>query len=199
MAMLKMPVRSRGFTLVELMVTLFVLAILVMIAAPNFRDLLRRNEVSSAANALRADIAYARSEAVTRGTIVSICPSTDHTNCSDESAYGSGWLIYTYTPGHAVASTDYVDGDDDNPLLRAGDARENISIQSANANVISFGPQGQLLPTGTQLRFQTCFRPQGESGTGSSSKGVPGAELTVNGSGSVSTESMGIDATCDPS
>lgn len=199
MAVRRASTRPRGFTLVELMVTLFVMAILVMIAAPNFRDLLRRNQVSSAANALLADIAYARSEAVTRGNIVSICASTDHESCSGDSAYESGWIVYTYTLGNGVANTAYDSGSSPgkNIILRVGDARENMSIQAIDSDVISFGTQGQVQPTGKQLKFQTCYRPSGETGTGSSTKAVPGSELTVNGSGSASSQSMAVKSTCD--
>ena len=71
-----------GFTLLELMVTLAVASILAVIALPSFRDLLRKNQVSSANNALLADLSYARSEAITRGNIVSICPSSDGATCT---------------------------------------------------------------------------------------------------------------------
>src|SRR5690348_2467245 len=94
---------KRGFTLLELMVTLAVASVLVVIAVPSFRDLLRRNQVSSASNALLADLSYARSEASMRGSIVSICPSTDGTTCTSTQAYESGWLVYTYSAGHSVA------------------------------------------------------------------------------------------------
>ena len=42
MAMTHAPRTTRGFTLVELMVTLAVLAILTMVAVPSFRDTIRR-------------------------------------------------------------------------------------------------------------------------------------------------------------
>ena len=48
MAMMHTPRTMRGFTLIELMVTLAVLAILTMVAVPNFRDTIRRSRVSAA-------------------------------------------------------------------------------------------------------------------------------------------------------
>lgn len=189
-----------GFTLLELMVALAVASVLVVVAVPSFRDLLRRNQVSSANNALLADLGYARSEAITRGSIVSICPSSDGTTCSvGTQAYESGWLVYTYTPGNAVAGTAYDDSKKTtNLLLRYTMARNGASIEADSDDIVSFGSQGQTLPAGTTHTFWTCFRPKGESGGGSSTGKVPGVELTVNGSGSVTSKKLGEKANCLP-
>lgn len=196
--MRKLPIRRSGFSLVELMVALAVAAILMVVAAPSFRDLLRRNEVSSAGNALLADLAYARSEAVTRGNIVSICPSTDLTSCTDDTAYESGWIVYTYVAGKGVANT-AIDGTTNSFVLRATGPRDNVSIQAIDDTVVSFGPQGQTLPSGQQYKFQTCSRPKGDEGTGTSTNAVPGSELTVNASGSASAQPLGVQTSCTPS
>jgi len=188
---------GRGFTLLELMVALAVASVLAVVAAPSFRDALKRNHVSSASNALLADLAYARSEAITRGSIASICPTSDGKTCSDTQAYESGWLVYTYAAGQAVASTAYDDTKKDvNRLLRYTTAREGVSVQADSADIISFGPQGQTLPTGSTHTFWTCSRSQGESGGGSSTDKVPGAELTVNGSGSTSSKKLPDKTSC---
>lgn len=57
----------RGFTLLELMVTIAVLAILTTIAIPNFRDLVQNNRVTTQANELVSALTFARTEAVKRG------------------------------------------------------------------------------------------------------------------------------------
>jgi len=197
--MRKQPIRQSGFSLVELMVALAVAAILLVVAAPSFRDLLKRNEVSSAGNALLADLAYARSEAVTRGNIVSICPSTDLTTCTDDTAYESGWIVYAYLPGKGVANTDVSSDPSVNLVLRVTGPRDNVSIQAIDSTVVSFGPQGQTLPSGQQYKFQTCSRPKGDEGTGTSTNAVPGSELTVNASGSASAQALGVQTSCTPS
>ena len=100
---------NKGFSLVELMVALAVAAILLVAAGPSFRDAIRRNKVSSASNALLADIAYARSEAINRGNVVSICPSSDQATCTGNGkAYENGWLVYTYQAGKGVALARHV-------------------------------------------------------------------------------------------
>jgi type IV fimbrial biogenesis protein FimT len=191
--------RTPGFTLIEMMVTVAVLAILMAIAVPSFTNVMRRSDVTSATNALLADISYARSEAANRHTTVSICPSSNGTSCTDDTAYETGWIVYTYEAGKAVSNTDYVSGDATNLLLRTTQGRSGVSIQAKSAVVISFGQQGQLKPESTTLAFEVCYRPNGETGTGSSTTAVPGTSLAVSGSGSVSTGKLGVKTGCTPS
>ena len=60
---------SRGFTLIELMVTLTVMAILLSIAAPSFTSLMAANRMSTQTNEFIGALNLARSEAVRRGQI----------------------------------------------------------------------------------------------------------------------------------
>jgi type IV fimbrial biogenesis protein FimT len=195
---------AAGFTLLELMVTLAVAAILAVIALPSFRDLLRKNQVSSANNALLADLSYARSEAITRGNVVSICPSSDGSACTaNGQAYESGWLVYSYTPGNGKATTAFDSSKagttGTNRLLRYTQARPGVSIQLNSTSIISFGPQGQTLPATSTYTFWTCFRAKDETGTGTSTARVPGVALSVSGSGSVTSQTLGNQTACTPS
>lgn len=65
--------RNRGFTLIELMVAISVLVILSTLAVPSFRALIQNNRATTLSNELVTSINYARSEAVRRGLVVSIC------------------------------------------------------------------------------------------------------------------------------
>lgn len=192
--MARVPCRQHGFSLLELMITITVVAILLAIAVPSFRDVIRRNQVSSASNELLAGLAYARTEAIDRGQLVSICPSSNGTSCTaGGQAYEPGWLVYTYPAGAASANKAY---DATSTLLRVTGARAGVSIQSRGNTVITFGQQGQLRP-GTALAFVTCAR-TGSSGTGESTSAAPGVGLNVNGSGSVSSQAWAVGAACTP-
>lgn len=72
-------------TLIELMVTVSVLAVLAAVAAPSFTPLMERWRVRSAAEALQSTIYYARSEAIKRGGGVTITA-----NGAD---WGGGWVV----------------------------------------------------------------------------------------------------------
>lgn len=65
--------RVKGFTLVELMVTVAVLAILVALAGPSLADMLRKNRAQAEVNTIKSMFNYARSEAVQRSGQVYVC------------------------------------------------------------------------------------------------------------------------------
>lgn len=78
---------SRGFSLVELMVTLAVAAILLTLATPNFVRMINNYQVTAQANDLLGSLATARSEAVKRGGAVSLTPSG--------TGFQGGWCMHT--------------------------------------------------------------------------------------------------------
>lgn len=81
-----------GFTLLELLVTLSVVAVLVAIGLPSFRGLHDRLRADAARMQLVATFATARSTAVTRNLPVSICASQNGRRCEGE--WTQGWMIY---------------------------------------------------------------------------------------------------------
>lgn len=185
---------TRGFSLIELMVTLAVLAILTMVALPSFRSMLQRGKVSGASNALLADLRYARAEAIDRGQVVSLCPSSNGSSCTAEGkAWESGWLVYTYPAGAASVNVAYAAGD---LLLRASGARPDVAIRTGNDSVISFGQQGQLRP-GAALSFVACLR-SGDDTDGKNVAAVPGIELDIGASGNLSSKPLVAGTDCTP-
>lgn len=86
--------RSRGFTLVELMITVTVVAIVLAIAYPSFVDLIRSNRVSSGANELIASVMLARTEAIRSPGGAAVCPSADGASCDVGGDWNNGWIIF---------------------------------------------------------------------------------------------------------
>lgn len=77
--------RSRGFTLVEIIVVLVILGIFAVMAVPSFHEMVASNHVRSASEQLRTALLLAREEAVKRnGSVTLTCTSS---NCL------SGWTV----------------------------------------------------------------------------------------------------------
>ncbi len=86
--------RSRGFTLIELMITLLLAAIILALGVPGFQDIVRNNRAATQSNELISALSLARSEAVKRGARVSLCPSTDQATCTGGTNWANGWIVF---------------------------------------------------------------------------------------------------------
>lgn len=84
-----------GFTLPELMITLVVLGILVGIGFPSLLDFVQANRMVGQINQVTGLFFYARSEAVRRGSRVTVCPSSDFTTCGNDVEWETGRIVFT--------------------------------------------------------------------------------------------------------
>ena len=89
---------SAGFTIIELMVTLIVLAILIGIAGPSMRNFILQQRIKAAASEFQRGLSLARAEAIRRNQRVTLAAAD--TGCSD---FSKGWRIfYDSTSGSSV-------------------------------------------------------------------------------------------------
>ncbi|MQP76910.1 prepilin-type N-terminal cleavage/methylation domain-containing protein [Stenotrophomonas sp. MYb238] len=86
------PSKGAGFTLIELMVTVAVLAIIATIAVPAMQGLIAANRLSAASTELVTALQLARSEAIRRNAPVMVCASDDGTNCENSTEW-SRWIV----------------------------------------------------------------------------------------------------------
>jgi type IV fimbrial biogenesis protein FimT len=107
--------RARGFTLIELMVTLAVLAILVAIGFPALRDSLRNARRTALVNELVASMMLARSEASRRGAPMVVCGVNDANNNGTIDAaeracagldWGDGWIVAPWADADSDGALD---------------------------------------------------------------------------------------------
>ena len=81
-----------GFTLVELMIVSVILMILLLLSIPSSKNLTLRHKINGQANDLFSMIYLARTEAIKRSKVVSICKSADGQNCGGN--WSLGWLMF---------------------------------------------------------------------------------------------------------
>lgn len=115
----KTKIFDRGFSVIEVMIAIVILAILGAIAVPSLMNTIQNNYSVSLSNDMIKTLNYARSESMKRSTSISICPQTSSgTGCGSD--WSKGWIVY-------IGSTNY----DKNTmtLLR------NYSLSGKNASV----------------------------------------------------------------
>ena len=83
-----------GFTLLELMVTAGILAIVLVIALPSFQSVVNNARIASARDGLANAIKMTRSEAVFSKIPTTICASVDQQSCSGTGDWDNGWIIF---------------------------------------------------------------------------------------------------------
>lgn len=191
---------GRGFTLVELVVVTAVLAILATIAMPSFTSLIRRNQVTSQANSLLADIQYARSEALAQRSFVSLCPRAANAGAGDEACaednsanFDGGWLVYGATAVHAA----YDDSDKTHPVLRLTASPGKVSLRRNVAGILTFNARGELAGEQGETVIAVCFKPEADQvEAGSNAPAVPGKLVRIASSGRASVSTLAAGDTC---
>lgn len=134
--------RQAGLTMIELLITLAVLAVVLAIGIPSFEGLLASTRVTNATNELLSAFAQTRSEAIRRGQRVTMCISANGIQCTNAGNWEQGWIIFSdATRAGNVANVDA--GEviiQNNRVSLAG-----ITIQGAAAlpRYISFSSDGQ--------------------------------------------------------
>lgn len=130
----------RGFTLVETLVVVALLAVIAVIATPSFVAWHMRDQIDARTHALTSTLSYARSEAVRRGARITVCRIDAARHClAAGQPCGSG--VTDWSCGWAVL----VERNGSTSLLRAHPGLAAVSISGAQTNLTFTPPAGQLI------------------------------------------------------
>ncbi len=125
--------RVDGFTLIELMTAIAVLAVMMAIAVPSFSGLINSNRLVTHSNEMVASLQLARSEAIRRNARVEVCASSDGATCDTSTTPWTQWLVVLVSSSE-VLRINKVKGD-------------TISVTPSaaitdNGNAVVFSPDG---------------------------------------------------------
>lgn len=146
--------REKGFSLVELLITLGLATILLSIAAPSFQTISMNSRQTSMVNELVAGIHLARNTAITLNARVAICASSNGQSC-EVVGWNEGWIAF-----HDVDNDQVRDADE--TILDSGSEVDGITIDSSQfPTAFTFRPNGRVMNGSTATNtgeFALCDR-----------------------------------------
>ena len=135
---------TRGLTLIELIISLSIIAILIAVAIPSFATLQQNSARRTALNNFWHAIFLARSEAVKRNAVIALCKSRDGQTCDNSTGdWSDGWIVFDNLDHDEPAQRDA-----NEPILQIYQAWPGVHITS-NRKTFSFRPVTQGAVNGT--------------------------------------------------
>ncbi len=141
-------ITKQGFTVLELLVAMAIVAILLAAGVPSFKNYSWNLRMRTAMDSLRTDLVLARRHAISLNVDTVVCPGTGDNTCSDKANWQNGWIVFTDLNGdHLRQPTE--------PLLSQASAVDFVTISSTRARrYIRFNPSG--FAPGSNLTFLFC-------------------------------------------
>lgn len=155
------PRAQRGFTVLELLIALGILALLLGVAVPSFGALRRHADLTAATNQLLWALHFARSSAIRDGIPVTLCLTADDVSCvpSPDSA-GRGWLVIG-RPAGAVGLSPEPNGED-GQLLHQFRLPAALAVYGSRP-AVTFWPASRAGMTSTFDLCEVGERPRGRA------------------------------------
>ncbi len=131
-----MQKHESAFTLIELMITITVAAVVLTLGVPSFGRIMERNQLSANINSIVSTLHFARSEAIKRNSNVEVCHSANGLNCGG-AGYEDGWITFIDLNGDG----DYADVDEE--LIRTNEGLpNNYTMRTNNLDIFRYNSKG---------------------------------------------------------
>lgn len=119
-------VHNRGFTALELLVVMAIVAIVLAAGVPALQNYSWNLRMKTALDSLKTDLNFARGHAISHRSQTVICPAPSAESCANDPVWNNGWIVFTDLNGDRLKQAD-------EPLLKRGDAIEFLQISSSSA------------------------------------------------------------------
>lgn len=170
----RMGAGAAGLTLIELLVTIAIAAILAGLAAPSFRELLASNRLKSQASAMLSSLLLARGEAIKRNGRVVLCKSADGAACTADGGWEQGWIVFADGNNNAALDAG------ETVIQRQAALGEGLRLTGKTANIanyVSYAAMGETRTTAGAFQsgtFTLCHL---------SASGGQAREIKISGTG----------------
>ena len=166
---------QQGFTALELIVTMAIITILLTMGVPAFENYGWNLRMKTAMDQLQTDLNLARGQAISQNSQTVICPANDDNDCSGQSEWQGGWIVFTDLNGDRHRQ-------DSEPLHKHAGAMEMLTINSSRSrSFLRFYPNGSA--PGSNISILFCDkRGAAQAGT-----------ITVSNSGRIRMQTNGSE------
>jgi len=131
--------KQRGFTLIELIITIAIAGILMSLALPSFKKTLQNNKLTSMHNELLSSLSLARNTAISRGSFATLCKSNQAgDNCDSSASWKDGWIIF-------LDNDDSGSVNNDEEVIALNNALPKKVSINFSRNRVTYGAQGYAI------------------------------------------------------
>ena len=140
--------RIKGFTFIELIITLSIIAILTAYGIPNYRTFKQNQIMTQEINRLSSTISFARSQSIVIGEHVILCATESFITCDGDSQWHLGWMVFTDTNRNRIFDAN------DRMLLNEDSMSTDLqALASVHRPKIRFDTTGFAPGTNLTIRF----------------------------------------------